>query len=203
MPGSGWPGPAWAQTPALAVSGETGAGLDQLRTALQELVDGLPAPDATERVRLWIDRAFTIRGSGTVVTGTLGAGRIAVGDELELAGRTVTVRGLQRLASQAEQVTAVARVAVNLRSVERDRVERGACLLTPGAWWSSDTLDVALDPLLAEPHSQQVLHIGSASIPVRLRLLGDSTGQHAGGPAQPGPPDPGAGRRPGGAARSG
>jgi selenocysteine-specific elongation factor len=159
---------------ALAVSGETGAGLDQLRAALQQLVDGLPSPDENERVRLWIDRAFTIRGSGTVVTGTLGAGRIAVGDELELAGRPVIVRGLQRLASRADQVAAVARVAVNLRSVERDRIERGACLLTPGAWWSSDTLDVALDPLLAEPHSQQVLHIGSASIPVRLRLLGSS-----------------------------
>jgi len=161
-------------TPALAVSGETGAGLDQLRTALQDLVDGLPAADPAERVRLWVDRAFTIRGSGTVVTGTLGAGRIAIGDELELAGRRVTVRGLQRLASRADEVTGVARVAVNLRSIGREEVERGACLVTPGAWWWSNTVDVALEPLLAEPHSQQVLHIGSASIPVRLRLLGDS-----------------------------
>ncbi|HEV2885383.1 MAG TPA: selenocysteine-specific translation elongation factor, partial [Jatrophihabitans sp.] len=162
--------------PAVAVSGETGAGLDQLRAALQHLVSGLPAPDPDERVRLWVDRAFTVRGSGTVVTGTLGAGRIAVGDELELAGRTVVVRGLQQLASRTDRVEAVARVAVNLRSVERHRVGRGDCLLTPGAWWASDSLDVALDPLLAEPHSQQVLHIGSASIPVRLRLLGsDST----------------------------
>jgi selenocysteine-specific elongation factor len=165
------------EVPALAVSAETGAGLAELRDGLQQLVDGLPAPDTTERVRLWIDRAFTVRGSGTVVTGTLGAGRIAVGDELELAGRPVTVRGLQQLANRAERVEAVARVAVNLRSVERHLLGRGDCLLTPGAWWVSDSLDVALDPLLAEPHGEQVLHIGSASIPVRLRLLG--TGEPA------------------------
>jgi selenocysteine-specific elongation factor len=158
--------------PALAVSGETGAGLDQLRQALQELVTGLPEPNPDGRVRLWVDRAFTVKGSGTVVTGTLGAGRIAVGDELELNGRPVAVRGLQRLASRCEQAQAVARVAVNLRSVQRGEVARGDCLLTPGAWWSSDCLDVALEPLLAEPQSQQVLHIGSASIPVRVRLLG-------------------------------
>ncbi|HEX8768119.1 MAG TPA: selenocysteine-specific translation elongation factor [Jatrophihabitans sp.] len=159
-------------TPALAVSGETGAGLEQLRAALQELFDGVPAPNPDERVRLWVDRAFTVKGSGTVLTGTLGAGRISVGDELELHGRPVVVRGLQQLASRSEQVRAVARVAVNLRSVPRQQVARGDCLLTPGAWRFSDSLDVLLDPLLAEPHSRQVLHIGSASVPVRLRLLG-------------------------------
>ncbi len=157
--------------PALAVSAETGAGLDELRAGLQRLVDTLPAPDPDQRVRLWIDRAFTVRGSGTVVTGTLGAGRIAVGDELDLGGRPVTVRGLQQLANRVDRAEAVARVAVNLRSVERHLLGRGDCLLTPGAWWTSDSLDVALDPLLAEPHGEQVLHIGSASIPVRLRLL--------------------------------
>ena len=161
--------------PALAVSGETGAGLDELRLALQELVDTLPAPALDERVRLWVDRAFTVKGSGTVLTGTLGAGRLTVGDELELHGRTVVVRGLQQLASRSEQVRAVARVAVNLRSVPRQQVVRGDCLLTPGAWRFTDCLDVLLDPLLAEPHSQQVLHIGSASVPVRLRLLGSGT----------------------------
>jgi selenocysteine-specific elongation factor len=158
--------------PALAVSGETGAGLDQLRQALQRLVTGLPAPSPDERVRLWVDRAFTVKGSGTVVTGTLGAGRIAVGDQLELAGRPVVVRGLQQLTSRCEQVQAVARVAVNLRSVQRREIGRGDCLLTPGAWRFSECVDVALEPLLAEPQSQQVLHIGSASIPVRLRMLG-------------------------------
>jgi len=70
---------------AVAVSGATGEGLDALRSALDRLVAGLPAPDPVAPVRLWVDRSFTIRGSGTVVTGTLGAGSIRVGDALELA----------------------------------------------------------------------------------------------------------------------
>src|SRR4051812_6693158 len=70
------------QVEAVAVSGETGAGLDQLRAALDRLVAALPPPDLTAPVRLWIDRAFTVRGAGTVVTGTLAAGSIRTGDPL-------------------------------------------------------------------------------------------------------------------------
>jgi GTPase len=72
-------------------------------------------------VRLWIDRSFTIKGAGTVVTGTLGAGRLRPGDELELTGaaRPVRIRGLQSLGAAADELTATARVAVNLRGVER------------------------------------------------------------------------------------
>src|SRR5690349_11662688 len=84
---------------AVAVSGATGAGLDELRAALDRLVARLPEPDPDAAVRLWIDRSFTVKGAGTVVTGTLGAGRLHVGDELELTGaaRPVRVRGMQRL----------------------------------------------------------------------------------------------------------
>ena len=71
---------------AVAVSGATGAGLDALRAALDRMVSRLPAADPQAPVRLWVDRSFTIRGSGTVVTGTLGAGRLVTGQELELAG---------------------------------------------------------------------------------------------------------------------
>ena len=126
-------------------------------------------------MRLWVDRVFTVKGSGTVLTGTLGAGRISVGDELRLRDRTVVVRGLQQLASRTDRVEAVARVAVNLRGVERDQAARGDCLLSPGAWRLTDCLDVGLDPLLAEPHGEQVLHLGSVSVPARLRLLGPDT----------------------------
>ena len=89
-------------------------------------------------MRLWVDRAFTIRGAGTVVTGTLGAGRIKVDDELELATaagrRRVTVRGLQSLGAEVARVRGVARVAVNLRGVPRDAISRGDALLKPDAW---------------------------------------------------------------------
>jgi len=161
--------------PAVVVSAVTGAGLPQLRTALQELVDVLPAPDTTGRVRLWVDRSFTVKGSGTVLTGTLGAGQLAVGDQLELHGRTVTARGLQELGAPRDRVAAVARVAVNVRGLDRARVGRGDCLLSPGAWRLSDQADVRLDPLLAEPGTELVLHIGSASLPVRVRMLGEDT----------------------------
>ena len=85
----------------MAVSGVTGAGLGALRAQLARLVGAMPAPDRTARVRLWVDRSFTVRGSGTVVTGTLGAGAISVGDELHLRGQRVVVRGLQSLGRDA------------------------------------------------------------------------------------------------------
>src|SRR5581483_2773227 len=66
--------------PAVAVSGRTGAGSDELRAALDRLAAAVPEPDASAPVRLWVDRAFTVRGAGTVVTGTLSAGTLRVGD---------------------------------------------------------------------------------------------------------------------------
>ena len=102
---------------AVAVSGTTGSGMDELRQLLDDLVSHLPTPDRAARVRLWVDRSFTIRGSGTVVTGTLGAGTIRGGDTLELRGEPVRVRALQSLGQDHQQVQAVARVAVNLRQV--------------------------------------------------------------------------------------
>src|SRR3954447_14270531 len=89
---------------AVTVSAVTGEGLGDLRAALDRLVDGLPPADPDAPVRLWIDRAFTIKGAGTVVTGTPGAGRLRPGDELTLGGTTVRVRGLQSLGRQTDEV---------------------------------------------------------------------------------------------------
>jgi selenocysteine-specific elongation factor len=168
-------GSSLGRVPAVAVSGVTGAGLDELRAALSTLVRGLPPPVTSGRVRLWIDRAFTIRGSGTVVTGTLGSGRLAVGDELELApsGRRVRVRGLESLKRRTDAVTAVARVAVNLRGVELADVGRGQALLTPGRFALTSVADVRVsgaDP--AELGGDVVAHVGSAAVPASLRPLG-------------------------------
>ncbi|MEV6303009.1 selenocysteine-specific translation elongation factor [Actinoplanes sp. NPDC051861] len=162
---------------AVTVSGVTGAGLDSLRSALDRLVGGLPAPDTGAAVRLWIDRAFTIRGAGTVVTGTLGAGRLYVGDELALTrGSLVRVRGLQVLGETVSSVTAVARVAVNLRGVDRDAVGRGAALLTPDRFELTELMDVRVhgEPVAALP-ATLTLHIGSTAVPVRVRPLGPDT----------------------------
>ncbi len=163
---------------AVAVSGATGAGLDDLRRALVRLTGVLPAPRTDGRVRLWVDRSFTIRGAGTVVTGTLGAGTLTVGDTLALGGREVTVRGLQSLGADAGSVAAVARVAVNLRGVDVDDVSRGDALLTPGAWPSTDVVDVRVrlhggdTDDAADLPGELVAHLGTAAVPVRLRPLG-------------------------------
>jgi selenocysteine-specific elongation factor len=148
-----------------------GTDLDQVRAELLALTDRLPAPDRDADVRLWVDRCFTVRGAGTVVTGTLAAGTIRVGDELEHAGRRVTVRGLQSLGRDQTAVDAVARVALNLRGVDRQHIGRGDTVATPGAWLDTAEIDVALrsaDKL----HRQLVLHIGSAAVPVGVRQLG-------------------------------
>jgi selenocysteine-specific elongation factor len=147
-----------------------------LRSALDRLTKTLPPPDTTAPVRLWIDRVFTIKGAGTVVTGTLGAGRVRVGDELSLGGETVRVRGLQTLGEQTGEVAAVARIAVNLRGAGKDRIGRGNALLTPGRFRPADLVDVrvhgdAVDDLPAT----LTLHVGSAAVPVRVRPLGADT----------------------------
>nr|WP_218907141.1 selenocysteine-specific translation elongation factor [Micromonospora jinlongensis] len=184
------PGPAMARAraeiaatslgtvPAVAVSGLTGAGLPELRAALDRLAAGLPAPVVDDPVRLWVDRSFTVRGSGTVVTGTLGVGRLRVGDELELAGadEPVRVRGLHSLGEARPEVTAVARVAVNLRGTPRDRLGRGDALLTPGRFHRTDLVDVRLTgDSAADLPATLTLHVGSAAVPARVRPLGPDT----------------------------
>jgi selenocysteine-specific elongation factor len=158
--------------PAVAVSAVTGAGLDELRAALDRMLAAVPVPAADEPVRLWVDRAFTIRGSGTVVTGTLGAGTLRVGDELSLDGTPVAVRGLQSLEWPVSSVVGTARVAVNLRGVPVSAVGRGAALVTPGAWTAASVLDVAVSA--GDLPAELTLHAGSAAVPVRVRQLGDA-----------------------------
>ncbi|HYP43849.1 MAG TPA: selenocysteine-specific translation elongation factor [Propionibacteriaceae bacterium] len=164
--------------PAVAVSGATGQGLPELRAALLRLVRALPTPPTDGRVRLWVDRAFTIRGAGTVVTGTLGAGRLSVGDQLQLRDRTVRIRGLQSLGVDHEDVGAVARVAVNLRGIDVEDVSRGDALLTPGQWRLSAQVDVRCrsggggTTEVAELPAELVVHLGTAAVPVHVRPLG-------------------------------
>ena len=155
------------------MSAVTGHGMADLSAAIGRLVGALPEPVTDGRVRLWVDRAFTVKGAGTVLTGTLGAGRLAVGDELQLAAGGIRSGACRRWAGRCDQVGAVARVAVNLRGLDRDRgAPRGlpaqpGRLAGPATGWTS-----GCDPLLAEPAGELVLHLGSAAIPVRVRLLG-------------------------------
>jgi selenocysteine-specific elongation factor len=155
---------------AVAVSARTGAGLPELRSALGRLATATGDADASADVRLWIDRAFLISGAGTVVTGTLAAGTLRVGDELVLtSGDRARIRGLQALGDDVATLTPVARAAVNLRG--RPHVEHGDALLTPDAWRTTDVVDVALRGDDTLPR-ELTLHIGSAAVPVSVRPLG-------------------------------
>src|SRR5215510_1459830 len=105
----------------VAVSAKTGAGLDELRAALARAAETIERPERFGATRLWIDRAFTLRGIGTVVTGTLWSGSIAAGEllRLEPGGRTVRVRSVQVHDRPVEEAQAGQRVAVNLPAIER------------------------------------------------------------------------------------
>ena len=167
---------------AIAVSAVTGQGLDDLRAALRRLVTALagsgPSAPGPSDVRLWIDRSFTIKGAGTVVTGTLPAGTVRNGQELLLTPSLdpVRVRGLQALGEPADEVPGVARVALNLRGVPADLPARGMALIEPGRWTLSTELDVRITPRAADPEpklpAELLLHIGSARTQARLRILG-------------------------------
>ncbi|MDF3288166.1 selenocysteine-specific translation elongation factor [Streptomyces silvisoli] len=167
---------------SVAVSSVTRHGLAELRAALVRLVNGLPEADRAADVRLWVDRAFTVRGHGTVVTGTLSAGTIAVGDRLHTAGTTggpsggdavLRVRGLESLKRPRTSVSATARVAVNVHGPATASLRRGSVLLTPGRWLTTDVLDVRLRGGTApELPRGLTLHLGSAAVPVSVRPLG-------------------------------
>ncbi len=161
-----------AEAPAVVVSGRTGAGLDGLRAALAQVLAGMPAADPAADVRLWVDRAFHVRGAGTVVTGTLPAGTIRVGDSLALLGLPVRVRGLECLGRPVQQVSGPARVAVQLGGRVPDDPGRGTALTTPGAFADVTEVDVRLDHD-GPPPERPLLHLGSTRQAVHARPLGD------------------------------
>jgi selenocysteine-specific elongation factor len=176
------------EVPAVAVSGATGAGLEELRGRLDDLANALPVPDPTARVRLWVDRSFSMKGSGTVVTGTLGHGTVRVGDTLALRGRPVRVRGLQSFGQERQEVRGVSRIAINLRQVPVHDVVRGDTLLTPDSWTLTNTVDARLLPPVRvrassgesdgwspELAGELMLHVGTVAVPVHVRPLGGET----------------------------
>jgi selenocysteine-specific elongation factor len=158
--------------PVLAVSARTGGGLAELRSALADMLRGLPEPDAAADVRLWVDRCFSMRGAGTVVTGTLRAGTVAVGDVLAHGSDRVRVRGVQTLGREVPRAQGVARVAVRLGGGAPAGLRRGSVLVTPLAWRDTDLVDVRLHGP-GSPPRRPMLHVGATSVSCHLRPLGD------------------------------
>jgi selenocysteine-specific elongation factor len=159
---------------------DDGRGIDDLRAALDRLVASTPAPADAARPRLWIDRSFAARGSGTVVTGTLAGGALRSGQELAIVpgDRPVRVRALQSLQRTHDLVPPGSRVAVNVTGIAHSDVGRGDALVEPGRWRPTRTFDASLRVLASlDPDVTRrgafAAYVGSGEYPVALRLLGD------------------------------
>jgi selenocysteine-specific elongation factor len=164
--------------PVVACSAATGQGLDDLRTALDEMVASAAPPEDRGRPRIDIDRSFTIRGAGTVVTGTLTGGPLAVGDEVVIhpSGSRARVRSLQTHRRAVPVARPVSRVAANLAGTSREQVERGDVLARPGQWRPTSVVEARLRPVRSLEHPLTArgaykLYTGSAERDARLRLL--------------------------------
>lgn len=167
-----------AGRPILRVSARTGQGLPALREALAALAHEAPPRSSQGLFRLPLDRVFTLRGFGTVVTGTLVGGEVGVGDELEAlpAGKLVRVRGLEVHGAPAPRVAAGTRAALNLAGVEPADLRRGDVLVAPGTLRATSMLDVEIALLeSARPlrdGSRVRVHLASAEVIARAHLLG-------------------------------
>ena len=129
--------------PVVPVSAKTGAGIAELKHALSAAAMQVLGKDATRAFRLPIDRAFAMKGFGTVVTGTLVSGTVGVGDEVELfpGGERLRVRGVQTGGRSVERASAGQRTAVNLAGIEHTAVKRGMCLAEPGKFRTTRRID--------------------------------------------------------------
>ena len=176
------------EIPWVAVSARTGDGLPKLRSALDDLVARLPESDASAPVRLWVDRSFTIRGAGLVVTGTLAAGSIRPGHPLELArtARRFVVREVQSLNRHVDEAVGVARVALNVRGAGREDIRRGDALMTPGTYQVTAAADVRARLCVpADLPPELLVHVGTATVSCGMRPIGGDTARLTLGAALP------------------
>lgn len=165
--------------PVIGVDAPSGVGLDDLRSAIDEMLASTPTAEDHGRPRLWVDRAFAAKGAGTVVTGTLTGGSLRVDDELELhpRGVKVRVRALQNHYSERDELPPGSRCALNLVGVAHDEVVRGDVLVKPDQWHLTTVVDASLQVLgrLDHPVSRRGAHVaylGAGEHPVRMRILG-------------------------------
>ena len=164
--------------PVVAVSARTGAGLDELRTALMQTAQAQEHVARGIATRLYVDRVFSLRGIGTVATGTLWSGSLGEGDELhvEPGARPVRVRSVQVHDHAVDRAEPGQRVAVALPGIERSELRRGDALVTPGAFPSSYRLDVVLESL-AEIPPRVLVHHGTTAVLARVVLVGERWAQ--------------------------
>jgi selenocysteine-specific elongation factor len=160
----------------VAISATTGAGLDELRAALDRAL--ADEPENRGRARLYVDRVFSAKGSGTVVTGTLTGGVLRAGDDVVLmpSGRTARIRGIQSHKEQRSSAEPVARVALNLAGIDREHVARGDAVVHPGRWLATQTFDAEVRAVRELRHavtSRAALkcYAGATEVDARISLF--------------------------------
>jgi selenocysteine-specific elongation factor len=166
-----------ADAPVVAVSAISGLGLDELRFELDTLVTSAAEVADRGRPRLWIDRVFAAKGSGTVVTGTLTGGELAVDQQVMVHGSEARIRALQTAGRSVARIGPGNRAAVNLSGVDHHELARGHAVVTPGQWRLTDRIDASMHVLEALDHDLSrrgafMAYIGSGEHAVRLRVLG-------------------------------
>jgi selenocysteine-specific elongation factor len=172
--------------PIVAVSARTGAGLDQLRRELVRLGESVPVKDARQHFRLPIDRAFAMKGFGTVVTGTLISGAVKAEDEVELLpSRTVLrIRGLHSGGERIDRAVAGQRTALNLAGIEREEIERGMVLVPARVFDTTERLDARITLLRStkplKNRARVHFHQGTAEAIAEV-ILADGANQLAAG----------------------
>jgi selenocysteine-specific elongation factor len=174
-------GTGLAGAPIIAVSSTTGEGFDGLSAALEAMLDSAGGPEES-RTRLFVDRVFTMKGAGTVVTGTLGGNCLRVGDEVELypGGTRARIRSLQTHERAVEQACPVSRVAANLVGIEREELSRGVVLGAPGSWRATRLFEAQLRPVRGLSRAITArgafkLYAGAAETDARIRLHGTTS----------------------------
>ena len=171
-------GTALDGVPIVAVSAETGEGVDELVATVDAMLERTPETPDRDRPRLFADRSFSMRGSGTVVTGTLTGGRMRVEDEIEVlpAGVRARVRSIQTHKLRRDEAEPGSRVALNLAGLDRHEVRRGDAIVRPGQWRPTTTLDAIMRPVRGLNHAVSgrgafKVYIGSAEVEARLRYI--------------------------------
>ena len=166
--------------PIIPVDSITGVGIDLLITELENMLEGTPVAKDNDRPRLWIDRVFTVKGSGTVVTGTLTGGSLKVDDEIVINPQNFVtkIRSLQSHDEQISNTSPGSRVAINLSNIDHRSIGRGSVITNPGQWFLTSTFDAELDVLPCIEHEVSrrgayLAYIGTKEEFVKVRVLGD------------------------------
>ncbi|MGH9960269.1 MAG: selenocysteine-specific translation elongation factor, partial [Pyrinomonadaceae bacterium] len=174
-------------SPILLVSAKTGTGLSELKASLGEIASQIPPRQNNSVTRLPIDRTFTMKGFGTVITGTLVSGEISEADELQLLPSLTRVRarGLQVHGKSVDRASAGQRTAVNLGGIDSSKIERGTLLAPVGRLRATQILDVHVTVLASAPRALRSrarvrFHIHGAEVLGRIQVL-DQDGQIAPG----------------------